>query len=124
EILLRDAGQLFCPIIDCQLFHRRIPFQRIQRTIPNSVLYLASLRATQEIVIRPACYHQRKMASHTPNSAPTAPVNLLGKSPDELRAFIEGLGEPPYRGAQIYHALYAERRFAFSEMTNLPIALR
>jgi len=64
------------------------------------------------------------MASHTPNSAPTAPVNLLGKSPDELRAFIEGLGEPPYRGAQIYHALYAERRFAFATMTNLPAALR
>jgi 23S rRNA (adenine2503-C2)-methyltransferase len=51
-------------------------------------------------------------------------VNLLGKSPDELREFLQGLGEPAYRGAQIYHALHAERRFDFGEMTNLPAALR
>jgi len=52
------------------------------------------------------------------------PVELLGKSAEELRAFTEALGEPAYRGAQIYHALYAERRFAFAAMTNLPAALR
>ena len=34
------------------------------------------------------------------------------------------MGEPAYRGAQIYHALHAERRFDFGEMTNLPAALR
>ncbi len=34
------------------------------------------------------------------------------------------MGEPAYRGAQIYHALYAERRSDFSAMTNLPAALR
>jgi 23S rRNA (adenine2503-C2)-methyltransferase len=52
------------------------------------------------------------------------PVNLLGKSPEELREFLQGLGETAYRGAQIYHALYAERRFDFAAMTNLPAALR
>jgi 23S rRNA (adenine2503-C2)-methyltransferase len=51
-------------------------------------------------------------------------VNLLGKSPNELREFLQGLGEAAYRGAQIYHALYAERRFEFGAMTNLPAALR
>jgi 23S rRNA (adenine2503-C2)-methyltransferase len=51
-------------------------------------------------------------------------LDLLGKSADELRAFTESLGEPAYRGAQIYHALYAERRFEFAAMTNLPAALR
>jgi 23S rRNA (adenine2503-C2)-methyltransferase len=51
-------------------------------------------------------------------------VNLLGKSVAELRAFLESLGEPGYRGAQIYHALYAERKFDFAAMTNLPAALR
>jgi 23S rRNA (adenine2503-C2)-methyltransferase len=51
-------------------------------------------------------------------------VNLLGKSKEELRALLESLGEPGYRGAQIYHALYAERRFDFGAMTNLPAALR
>lgn len=51
-------------------------------------------------------------------------TNLLGKSADELREFTEALGEPTYRGAQIYHALYAERRAAFTQMTNLPAAFR
>lgn len=50
--------------------------------------------------------------------------NLLGKSADELRQFAQALGEPPYRGAQIYHALYAERRIDFAQMTNLPAELR
>jgi len=52
------------------------------------------------------------------------PMNLLGKSAEDLREFLQKLGEPAYRGAQIYHALYAERRFDFAAMTNLPVALR
>jgi len=48
---------------------------------------------------------------------------LLGKSQKELREWMASLGEPAYRGAQVYHAIYAERRFAFSAMTNLPAAL-
>jgi 23S rRNA (adenine2503-C2)-methyltransferase len=51
-------------------------------------------------------------------------ASLLGKSADELRAFLRAIGEPGYRGAQIYHALYRERRFDFAAMTNLPAALR
>jgi 23S rRNA (adenine2503-C2)-methyltransferase len=51
-------------------------------------------------------------------------VDLLGKSPEELRTVLEALGEPGYRGTQIYHALYRERRFAFAAMTNLPARLR
>src|SRR5580704_603181 len=51
-------------------------------------------------------------------------VNLLGKSPDELRDLMLKMHEPAYRGAQIYHALYAERRSELSAMTNLPLALR
>ncbi|MFY9731029.1 MAG: 23S rRNA (adenine(2503)-C(2))-methyltransferase RlmN [Candidatus Acidiferrales bacterium] len=64
------------------------------------------------------------MASPSPESPSARPQNLLGKSPQELRAFLESLGEPAYRGAQIYHALYAERRFAFAGMSNLPAKLR
>src|SRR6202167_1964250 len=52
------------------------------------------------------------------------PLNLLGKSPEELRACWKDMGEPTYRGRQIYHALYAERRSNFGAMTNLPAALR
>jgi 23S rRNA (adenine2503-C2)-methyltransferase len=51
-------------------------------------------------------------------------MELLGKSKEELREFCAALGEPPYRGRQIYHALYAERKFDFERMTNLPAALR
>jgi len=51
-------------------------------------------------------------------------VELLGKSAEELRTFLASLGEPAYRGGQIYHALYAERRLDLAAMTNLPAALR
>ena len=51
-------------------------------------------------------------------------MELLGKSKSDLRAFCVSLGEPAYRGGQLYHALYAERRFSVREMTNLPAALR
>jgi 23S rRNA (adenine2503-C2)-methyltransferase len=51
-------------------------------------------------------------------------VELLGKSAEELRDFAASLGERPFRGAQLYHALYAERRFDFAAMTNIPAALR
>lgn len=51
-------------------------------------------------------------------------VELLGESKDELREFCAALGEPAYRGAQIYHALYAEREFDFARMSNLPAKLR
>jgi 23S rRNA (adenine2503-C2)-methyltransferase len=67
-----------------------------------------------------ACYDECKMGPQPANTG----VNLLGKSPDELREFLQAIGEPGYRGAQIYHALYRERRFDFAAMTNLPAALR
>ncbi len=51
-------------------------------------------------------------------------VELLGKSAEELREYVASLGERPFRAAQLYHALYAERRFEFAAMTNLPAALR
>ncbi|MGH9675484.1 MAG: 23S rRNA (adenine(2503)-C(2))-methyltransferase RlmN, partial [Candidatus Acidiferrum sp.] len=51
-------------------------------------------------------------------------TELLGKSKEELREFCAGLGEPAYRGGQIYHALYAERKFDVARMTNLPAGLR
>jgi len=59
-----------------------------------------------------------------PSETSGARVNLLGKSVEELRKFLAELGEPGYRAAQIYHALYAERRLDFAAMTNLPAALR
>src|SRR5882762_7416077 len=51
-------------------------------------------------------------------------TELLGKSKVELREFCVALGEPAFRGAQIYHGLYSERKFDVAQITNLPGALR
>ncbi|MGB7845434.1 MAG: 23S rRNA (adenine(2503)-C(2))-methyltransferase RlmN [Candidatus Acidiferrum sp.] len=52
------------------------------------------------------------------------PMELLGKNKQELRDYCLSLGEPAYRGAQLYHALYAERNLHLTAMTNLPATLR
>ena len=52
------------------------------------------------------------------------PLQLLGKSVEELRALAASWGEPAYRGDQIYHALYNERIFDFAQMTTLSAKLR
>ena len=62
-----------------------------------------------------------------PSSAPAvaaAKYDVLGKSREELRDWLNRLGESAYRGNQIYHALYSERKFDFAEMSSLPAALR
>ena len=51
-------------------------------------------------------------------------MELLGKSKQELREMCVAMGEPAYRGGQIYHSLYAERKLGFTSMTNLPAAFR
>jgi 23S rRNA (adenine2503-C2)-methyltransferase len=51
-------------------------------------------------------------------------MELLGTSESELRRLCAALGEPAYRGSQIYHALYSERKFSLAAMTNLPASLR
>ena len=50
--------------------------------------------------------------------------DLLGLSREELRTIVAEMGEPAYRGAQLYHAVYAERCFDFAAMSNLPAVLR
>lgn len=51
-------------------------------------------------------------------------MELLGKSRNELRALSTAMGQPAYRGDQLYRALYAERIFDPSRVTNLPAAFR
>jgi 23S rRNA (adenine2503-C2)-methyltransferase len=51
-------------------------------------------------------------------------TNLLGKSKEELSALAVSLGEHAYRGAQLYHALYAEKQFNIAAMSNLPAVFR
>jgi 23S rRNA (adenine2503-C2)-methyltransferase len=51
-------------------------------------------------------------------------VHLTGLSREELERFAEGLGEPAYRGRQIFAAVQRRRLRSFDEMTDLPKALR
>jgi len=51
-------------------------------------------------------------------------MELLGKSKTELRDFCTQMGEPVYRGDQIYYALYVERKSDIARITNLPLTLR
>ena len=52
------------------------------------------------------------------------PTDVMDCTPEEVRAFVEGLGEPPYRARQILGWLYARGARSFAEMTDLPLALR
>src|SRR5499433_2374256 len=51
-------------------------------------------------------------------------MDLLGKSREELRRLSVDLGEPAYRGDQIYRALYAGRNFELAAISSLPAAFR
>jgi len=66
--------------------------------------------------------HSQSSGSDVRSVSPTG--DLLGRSGGALRALMLEIGEPAYRGAQLYHALYAERRPDFASMSNLPAALR
>ncbi|HKF26622.1 MAG TPA: 23S rRNA (adenine(2503)-C(2))-methyltransferase RlmN [Candidatus Acidoferrum sp.] len=51
-------------------------------------------------------------------------MELLGKSREELRTLAVELGEPSYRGDQLYRAIYAEKNFDLSSVSNLPARFR
>src|SRR5215472_12181036 len=51
-------------------------------------------------------------------------MELLAKSKQELRDYCATLGEPAYRGDQLYHALHAERKFDLARISNLPATFR
>jgi 23S rRNA (adenine2503-C2)-methyltransferase len=50
--------------------------------------------------------------------------SLVGLSAAELTSFVRALGEPAYRGKQIFAGLHQRRLQSFDEMTDLPKALR
>jgi 23S rRNA (adenine2503-C2)-methyltransferase len=51
-------------------------------------------------------------------------ISLTGLSQDELVVFAKEIGEPAYRGRQIFSDLQHRRLRSFEEMTDLPKALR
>jgi 23S rRNA (adenine2503-C2)-methyltransferase len=52
------------------------------------------------------------------------PVNLKGLTIEELQDFAISLGEPRYRGRQLFYWIYNRGALAFDEMTDLPKGLR
>src|SRR5229473_1832864 len=81
-------------------------------------------RARQEVERNPSRAQPRAALREIMDAQGPFCVELLGKSKNELRDFCASLGEPAYRGGQLYHALYAERKFSVREICNLPAALR
>lgn len=51
-------------------------------------------------------------------------AHLRGLLPAELEAFAEEIGEPRFRGRQIFKGLHDRRLLSFDDMTDLPKALR
>ena len=52
------------------------------------------------------------------------PVELLGLSKAELVSFVETIGEPAYRGRQVFKGLQHRRLQSFEAMSDLPKELR
>lgn len=50
--------------------------------------------------------------------------NLVGKPLEELQDLLHALGEPAYRGRQLYRNLYRRHAFALEQMTDLSRSLR
>jgi 23S rRNA (adenine2503-C2)-methyltransferase len=50
--------------------------------------------------------------------------HLIGLAQDELVSLLQEIGEPAYRGRQIFAALHRRRLLTFAEMTDLPRELR
>jgi len=51
-------------------------------------------------------------------------VKLLGQSLQELTSLAEDLGEPAFRGRQIFEAIYRQRSASADEISTLPLGLR
>ena len=54
----------------------------------------------------------------------TDKLHLTGLTPAELESFVVELGEPRYRARQIFKQIHERRLLSFTEMTDLPKALR
>jgi 23S rRNA (adenine2503-C2)-methyltransferase len=58
------------------------------------------------------------------NIATDRRVELIGLDAAEMREFMSGLGEKPFRARQLYDAVYRRRITDFEAMTDLPKTLR
>src|SRR5262249_16767749 len=49
---------------------------------------------------------------------------LIGMPRDKMEQMLVSMGEPRFRGAQLYHAIYRERQLDLAKVTTIPKALR
>lgn len=49
---------------------------------------------------------------------------LIGLSAQRMQQLLTAMGEPPYRGRQLYHALYHEQQWDLKKILPLPAPLR
>ncbi|HTH52149.1 MAG TPA: 23S rRNA (adenine(2503)-C(2))-methyltransferase RlmN [Pyrinomonadaceae bacterium] len=54
----------------------------------------------------------------------TEKVHITGLTREELTRLVTGLGEPRYRGTQVFRAVHEQRLRSFDDITNLPKAFR
>ena len=52
------------------------------------------------------------------------PLDIRNQEMDEIRAFVEGLGEKSFRARQIYEWVWKKNAGSFDQMSNLPLGLR
>lgn len=64
------------------------------------------------------------MLESTPHVEMEGRSNLAGLTAEELTQLVGSLGEPTYRGRQIFAAVHARRVRSFAEITDLPKELR
>jgi 23S rRNA (adenine2503-C2)-methyltransferase len=57
-------------------------------------------------------------------AAEIGPTHLLGLTPAELGQFASGLGQPVYRGKQLFASMHGRRLLDFAAMSDLPLAFR
>jgi len=51
-------------------------------------------------------------------------IELLGLEIQELKALVQGAGEPDYRAGQLFEAIYRQRIRSIEEISTLPLQLR
>jgi 23S rRNA (adenine2503-C2)-methyltransferase len=110
-------------VVECQLpkldvagsspVSRSIPFFKLKSSISN-------LKFSGSPDVRPTA------ATAFPRAGLKSQLMemLLGKTEQELMEFARALGEAPFRGRQLYQAIYGRRALDFDELTELSKPLR
>ena len=128
EVAVGDGGEIFDPIGDVELFDGEL-FGHGKASDFSSGFVSMNLFASGPVSTSPETLNPKE-ESITLSAIMGAVagkgegMELLGKSREELRALCVTMGEPAYRGDQLYRALYADRISDLSRVTNLPAAFR